>query len=509
MTRLKSYTCAKCGAVLSVDKLQGQMACPFCGNGFDYIDFHRDELISQGEDCLARGAFDPAKEKFNKILENDPKDIRAIRGLVLATARIHSTGDMQYRYDQVCSALDEIKEIVFSAQEIVTEEERCYLDNLVCLFEFPIEYNKIQHSKDEAMGLEKKRDVQLEVKDYRDGILARIIGYLVWPLMFLLFLSSWFLFEDTEHRAYFFFIILPLMIAIIAGYIFLFKKLRVKPVKILESSNSLSDRLEDYEKKYSEILSEVLEFEATFMEKPEEKEIRKEEKPEPKSKPVPEAATDTKTLRQIICAKCGGLLKLNNAQELYECNSCGVSYGKALFFGDLTANAVRAMNMGEFAEADQILSHKLMANPKDFESLFGRFLCAGKWKSLADIDLNDRLLRFHLKNLPGQLDMIEKRISIEDQPLWENIRKLSDLLSEYAVRMAAFNRVREKYVSICGKLNDDLMSKEIEDYTRQKDEIYEKLTVLDGECTEISDRINEAIKSLTDADSGCVFFNME
>ena len=53
------------------------------------------------------------------------------------------------------------------------------------------------------------------------------------------------------------------------------------------------------------------------------------------------------------------------------------------------------------------------------------------------------------------------------------------------------------------------MSKEIEDYTRQKDEIYEKLTVLDGECTEISDRINEAIKSLTDADSGCVFFNME
>jgi len=75
--------------------------------------------------------------------------------------------------------------------------------------------------------------------------------------------------------------------------------------------------------------------------------------------------------------------------------------------------------------------------------------------------------------------------------------------------MAALNKVREKYVSICGKLNDDLMSKEIKDYTRQKTEIYEKLTVLDGECTETGDRINEAIKVLTDSYSDCIFFDGE
>jgi len=117
MSDLKSYTCAKCGAVLSVDKLQGQLACPFCGTGFNYIDFHRDELISRGEDCLARGAYTSAKEKFNQVLKNNPNDIRAIRGLILAAGRVHSTEDLQDRHNLISSDLDAIKKIVSSANK--------------------------------------------------------------------------------------------------------------------------------------------------------------------------------------------------------------------------------------------------------------------------------------------------------------------------------------------------------------------------------------------------------
>ena len=503
MSELKSYTCAKCGAVLSVDKLQGQLACPFCGTGFNYIDFHRDELISRGEDCLARGAYTSAKEKFNQVLKNNPKDIRAIRGLILAAGRVHTTEDLQDRHNLVSSDLDAIKKIVASANKIDTEEERIYLDDLVCLFEIPYIYNDIADRKNETMKLEKKRGIQLEVKDERDGRLSPVFGLMIALIIGALAMLCT---SDLKFPEALIFI----SIIVLCGFViyFIIKSVGSNKgiVKIPESSNSLSDRMEDIEEKYSEILYEVLEFEANLKNKPSEETILKEAKtPEPEHETAPE----TKTTSRIICAKCGGLLKLNNVQELYECNSCGVSYGKALFFGDLTANAVKAMNMGEFAEADQILSYKLMVDPKDFESLFGRFLCAGKWKSLADINLGDRLLRFHLKDLPKQLDVIEKRISKEDQPLWGELRNLSDLLLEYAVRMAAFNKVREKYVSICGKLNDDLMSKEIKDYTRQKTEIYEKLTVLDGECTETGDRINEAIKVLTDSYSDCIFFDGE
>ena len=89
MTRLKSYTCAKCGAVLSVDKLQGQMACPFCGNEFDYVDFHREDLILQAEECLSRGAYEPAREKFSKVLESLLQCVRLIQSLRLCAGRLH------------------------------------------------------------------------------------------------------------------------------------------------------------------------------------------------------------------------------------------------------------------------------------------------------------------------------------------------------------------------------------------------------------------------------------
>ena len=343
-----------------------------------------------GEPGVPRGAFDPAKEKFNSVLENNPKDIRAIRGLILATARVHSTEDMRDRYDNSCSDLDAIKNIVASANNIVTEEERNYLGNLVCLFEMHKIYNFTEKRKKETMDLERKRDLQLEVKDERGGILGQVLTVLLYVMLFLLAMTGLIFSSDSINRGYFYFIILPLMIIIIAGFIFLCIKLRVKVVKIPESSNSLSDKLEIYEKKYSEIFSEVMEFESSF--------IKEKETTDKK-------VSETVPTQIIICAKCGGLLKLNNTQELYECNSCGVSYGKSLFFGDLTANAVKAMNMGEFAEADQILSHKLKTNPKDFEALLGRFLCAGKWKSLAGIDLEDRLFMSHVRKLPDQQDM--------------------------------------------------------------------------------------------------------
>ena len=100
MSELKSYTCVKCGAVLSVDKPEGQMACPFCGNDFDLVDFHREDLLLQAEECLARGAYESAREKFNKLLANDSTDIVAYRGLILCAGRVQSTEELRERYKQ-------------------------------------------------------------------------------------------------------------------------------------------------------------------------------------------------------------------------------------------------------------------------------------------------------------------------------------------------------------------------------------------------------------------------
>ena len=500
MSELKSYTCAKCGAVLSVDKLQGQMACPFCGNDFDLIDFHRDDLILQAEECLSRGAYEPAKEKFNKVLENDSTDIVAYRGLILCAGKVQSTKDLKDRYNQVGSDLNAIKNIVASAKENVTKEDADYLDNLVSLFEIPKVHKNIKSRRDNTRELEKKRELQLEVNNERDKTFGPIIGISIYVEMglIILLIASFDVWEDFGWfgRA----IIIFAMIGIIVLNVFLYRKFGVNVVKIPDSSSSLSDKMEYVEEKHLEILNEVLEYEAGFKSKPKKKALKKavEKMPEP----VPEA-----TESAIICSKCGGMLKLSKTQQFYECNSCGVSYGKYLFFGDLTANAVRAMDMGEFDEADQILSHKLMLNPKDFEALFGRFLCAGKWKSLKDIDLNDNMFMSHVRKLQGQLCAIEKRVSQDDQPLWKDIRSLSDLLGEYSVKRHAYNRVYEKYKSVSGKLNNTfLMAEEVTDYKRQESELWKQVASIEGECNEIKSRINEAVKMLTDAESNCVFF---
>ena len=278
MSNLKSYTCAKCGAVLSVDKLQGQMACPFCGNEFDYVDFHRDELIRQAEECLARGAYEPAREKFNKVLENNPKDIEAIRGAILSAGRVPSTEYLKGRYNLVSSDLDGIKKIVISAKEHVTENDCKYLDNLVSLFEIPIVYSNTEERKKNTMRLERKRDLQLDYHYDNQGRLGVLLAVVICIMYVLVGISIYIFTEQIESIGWFFFLLLPLQVLIVGGYVFLYKKFKVNIVSVPESSKSMSDKLGYYESTYSEIISEVLEYEARFMKKTERKEIVREEK---------------------------------------------------------------------------------------------------------------------------------------------------------------------------------------------------------------------------------------
>lgn len=503
MSGLISYSCAKCGAVLSVDKLQGQMACPFCGTEFDYIDFHREELILQGGECLSRGSYEPAREKFNKILESNPSDVEAYRGLILCAQKLRSTKDLVGRYDQIWNDLDAVESIVRTAKKHVTEEDFVYLQNLSDLFEIPTIYCKYKDRESDTVGLERKRRFQLKEKREREGFL-KPVTVIVIALLLVLFVFSVaiVLVYGLKMIKYLFFPILPFEAVIVLLYIIYRNRVieKTNVVNISASSKVLSGKRKEIKEKYSEILSEVLKYEEGFVKKPEKKVIKREEK-KLTPKPGPYKSGD------VICAKCGGRLTLNTEQELYECISCGVSYGKYLFFGDLTANAVKAMEMGEFDEADQILSHKLSMDPKDFEALFGRFLCAGRWKSQEDIDIDDKLLMAHVRKLPYKLDAIEKRIINDIPPFWEDIRKYADLLGEYAVKMHSFNKVRERYMSLCVKLRKSkFTSEEKENFTKQKNDVMEKLNALDGELKDISSRIDEAVKVLKEADSDCVFF---
>jgi len=67
MTKLTSYTCAKCGGVLNVDIGQAVFDCPFCGNGFDLSDFHRGEVLNEAALNLKNREFQSARNAYSEL----------------------------------------------------------------------------------------------------------------------------------------------------------------------------------------------------------------------------------------------------------------------------------------------------------------------------------------------------------------------------------------------------------------------------------------------------------
>ena len=108
--------------------------------------------------------------------------------------------------------------------------------------------------------------------------------------------------------------------------------------------------------------------------------------------------------KDVNCAKCGGRLILDKEKRLYACSFCGVAYGTSLFFDQPLRKAKQALAAADYTEADQRFSHMLMVDPKNHEALFGRILCAGKWKNIPDIELEDKMLPLMEERLADRAD---------------------------------------------------------------------------------------------------------
>ena len=72
--------------------------CPFCGTKFDAIDFHQDEIVSQAEESLKEEAYSSAKEKYYSLLEKDPSDFEALKGLILCELKTPSLDSLKRYY---------------------------------------------------------------------------------------------------------------------------------------------------------------------------------------------------------------------------------------------------------------------------------------------------------------------------------------------------------------------------------------------------------------------------
>ena len=94
MSEIRSHKCPSCGGNLDIDVNKQLYHCSFCGRSFDYEYFREDSMLARCDKYLASREFSAAIEGYQFILQKDPHDFRALRGLMLGSARMTDTKDM-------------------------------------------------------------------------------------------------------------------------------------------------------------------------------------------------------------------------------------------------------------------------------------------------------------------------------------------------------------------------------------------------------------------------------
>ena len=148
MAQLKSYTCSKCGGALIVDKDQEVFDCPFCGTKFGFDDFHGQDVLGDGVKALRQMEFSSAKEKFERILKDDPSNFKALRGLVFCAGHINSPQYIQ-RIDKLRKCdINKMREAIPDAAEKAPENNKAYFSTLSSMLDLYDEYSEV--SKESA-----------------------------------------------------------------------------------------------------------------------------------------------------------------------------------------------------------------------------------------------------------------------------------------------------------------------------------------------------------------------
>lgn len=135
MATLKSYTCSKCAGILIFDSDQEFFDCPFCGNKYDIVDFHADEVLSQARSCLEQRSFSAAKEKFDQILDNDPEDFEALLGSVLCVLNLSSVEELNNYENLYGRDLAEAKKVLINAKRSSVNAKAEYFSKFIDVIE--------------------------------------------------------------------------------------------------------------------------------------------------------------------------------------------------------------------------------------------------------------------------------------------------------------------------------------------------------------------------------------
>lgn len=178
--KLKDYTCPSCGGVLNVDKAVKVYRCQFCGVSYDYNYFMGDDVLDRAYSYMNHSEFKAAKEAFEFILQKEPYNALAYRGLLLVTAGLRDLKD--FRDSKVFERLPykEMKGIVTRALENVGDEDRKFFEEFSDLLENGEKFRATKHlqNKNEKSALTKDDQADLifsRATEKKENVMAKFL----------------------------------------------------------------------------------------------------------------------------------------------------------------------------------------------------------------------------------------------------------------------------------------------------------------------------------------------
>lgn len=396
------HQCPSCGGSLIVDNDKQLYRCPSCGSTYDFDYFREEKLHDMGETHLSRKEYAAAVDAYNLILENDPHDFHALRGLMLASAYLNDmdglirVGEAKYfRYDPkivsrvIKSASEEDKEYFKAFGKIYSDKKK--------LIDRNRELEELVRDRDRTEAASR-----FDEDERYDYYFTGKNGSLIHPLQ--MFINAWVGALFAIFLAFCFMLVFGmedisgslLLIAIVAvlsiafACVFNFTKVLPQMRELREVENEirelkaeakvLGDKAMVLEAEVRDLADELRKSIKDFVEK--DSLIVKDSA----KKPVSEFSK----IKKHQCPSCGGSLRIDSDKQMYHCTFCGSTYDYEYFREERLHEAgEKYLARGEFKATADAYEFMIKKDPHDFLALRGLMLAAARLTSMSELDLED------------------------------------------------------------------------------------------------------------------------
>ena len=160
----------------------------------------------------------------------------------------------------------------------------------------------------------------------------------------------------------------------------------------------------------------------------------------------------------LSCTSCGGELVVNLNRQVYECPFCGLSFDYDFIRDEIAhSEAEKALKESQFIKADAIYEYILASDPKNFEALRGRILCAATWENLQNPleYVGFYMQKAHIPRIVVRVDEALEACEDSDRPYFERFKMIfpeNETVSRYFGSMNETRRTNKRLIDKWNKM---------------------------------------------------------